>query len=76
MAILNAIETGETMQVSTACPECGDIGLTEVPRQGYLDWRNGELIQRAMPELSAERRERLVTGICGACWGAMFAEEG
>lgn len=31
-------------------------------------WRDGELIQRAMPQLSAEEREFLMTGITPPEW--------
>lgn len=34
----------------------------------YLRWQAGELIQRAMPSLSAEQREMLVSGTCPTCW--------
>ena len=38
-------------------------------------WQNGALIQDAMPYLSADEREILISGICGECFDNMFAGE-
>jgi hypothetical protein len=42
-------------------------------RQQYDDWKAGQLIQDAMPQLSAEEREFLMTGITPAEWNEAFA---
>jgi hypothetical protein len=44
-------------------------GLT---RDQYDSWRDGELIQRAMPTLSPDQREFLKTGITPEEWEATF----
>jgi hypothetical protein len=37
--------------------------------QGQLDkWKNGELIQVAMPNLTADQREFIMTGIASKEW--------
>ena len=47
-----------------------DLNLT----QPELDaWVDGMLIQDAMPQLSAEEREFLMTGITPAEWDSVFA---
>jgi len=47
-----------------------DLNLT----QAELDaWVDGMLIQDAMPQLSAEEREFLMTGITPAEWDEVFA---
>jgi hypothetical protein len=56
------------MLVNTECPFCLEHNEIEVPEQGYKSWIEGELIQRALPELSASEREALMTGICDYCW--------
>lgn len=38
-------------------------------------WHNGELIQNVMPNLSADDREFLMTGITPEEWEAMFGKE-
>ena len=42
-------------------------------RQQYDAWKAGMLIQEAMPQLSAEEREFLMTGITPAEWDSVFA---
>jgi hypothetical protein len=66
----------DTIEVtSKPCPSCGGTTKIVVNRDGYLAWSRGDtLIQRAMPELSADDRERLITGFCTPCWDEMFAE--
>ena len=47
-----------------------DLNIT----QAQLDaWVDGELVQNAMPQLSAEEREFLMTGITPAEWNSVFA---
>lgn len=38
----------------------------------YQLWKNGELIQRAMPNLTAAGREFILTGILESEWEAKF----
>ena len=63
------------MQVSTDCPQCDKMSLVRVSDEGFRAWRNGQLIQLAMPELSPSEREMLVTGICPECWEKMWGED-
>jgi len=37
-------------------------------------WRNGKLIQNALPYLDADQREMFISGVCGECWEKMFKE--
>jgi hypothetical protein len=47
-----------------------DLNIT----QAQLDaWVDGELVQNALPQLSAEEREFLMTGITAAEWDSVFA---
>ena len=44
--------------------------------QDQLDaWSNGALIQNAMPNLNADEREFIMTGITPSEWTAMFGED-
>ena len=44
--------------------------------QEQLDaWKGGELIQRAMPHLTADEREFLMTGITAHEWEEMFSDK-
>ena len=42
-----------------------ELPITE---EQYLAWDNGELIQVAMPDLTLEQREFLITGLTPKCW--------
>ena len=61
--------------VVTACPFCGHANEVEVNEIDYLDWQDGMLVQDAFPYLSANEREKLVSGICPSCWDKMFPPE-
>jgi hypothetical protein len=47
-----------------------DLNITQVQLDAWVD---GELVQNAMPQLSAEEREFLMTGITPAEWNEAFA---
>jgi hypothetical protein len=47
-----------------------DLNITQVQLDAWVD---GELVQNAMPQLSAEEREFLMTGITPAEWNSVFA---
>ena len=48
-----------------------DIPVTEEQVQAYM---NGALIQNAFPNLSADDREFIMTGITEEIWDNIFAE--
>lgn len=60
--------------VDTVCPCCGKITTVQVPMVGFCNWKFGGMpIQKAMPELSADVREALISGICPSCWDNIFS---
>jgi hypothetical protein len=63
--------------VSRVCPFCGNEHGVEVNLAQFEKWQNGELIQNAMPTLSAAEREQLISGVCPNCQAKFFgnAEE-
>jgi hypothetical protein len=63
----------ETIQIVTPpCPSCGATSTVEVPVGGFTAWKQGELIQRALPGLTKDQRETLMTGFHPACWNKVF----
>lgn len=67
--------TGRTTVVTT-CPICQNDYELEVPTEGFIKWQLGEeYIQCALPELSAEDRERLISGICPDCWDKLYDDD-
>ena len=65
------------MQLTRKSPLTGitrtkEINVTE---EQILAWQGGELIQNAMPHLSADDREFVKTGITGEEWDQLFGGE-
>lgn len=54
------------------CPMCGHTHFVEVYPAHLKDWKNGKLIQDAIPELDLDEREMLMTGTCPQCWRNLF----
>jgi hypothetical protein len=63
-----------TREVSVRC-ECGVRASITVPVVGFNQWVQGTLIQRAMPQVSPEDREFLISRTCPDCWNAMMPQE-
>lgn len=61
--------------VLVKCRECRRVTDLEVRKEDFVAWKAGELIQEAMPYLSDDERELLISGTCGSCFDAMFPEE-
>lgn len=56
------------------CRCCGEPNEISFKAEDFISWRNGTPIQRAMPYLSADVRELLISGTCPVCWDKMFGE--
>lgn len=54
--------------IPRVCNECGKTKRLRVNAAGYDRWRGGMLIQDALPELTADDRELLITSTCGECY--------
>lgn len=66
------------MRIRTQCPRCGKGSYVAVSTEAYEAWQGGMYIQDAFPDMSADVREMLVSGIDPECWTAIFQfdEEG
>jgi hypothetical protein len=62
------LAASENSVVITRCPFCGVTQKVVAPTAGLNAWRGGELIQKALPSLTADEREALMTGICNSCF--------
>jgi hypothetical protein len=51
------------------------VALTEQEFAGYLRWQRGEPIQWCLPDLSADDREKLLTGLDQATFNRLFPKE-
>lgn len=50
---------------------CTKSRIVEYDIVEYKAWQKGALIQDAMPNMSAEDRETLISGICPSCFEAL-----
>lgn len=52
----------------------GEYNEMEIPitKEQFEDWKKGNLIQNAFPQLTADQREFLLTGITPEEWRQMF----
>lgn len=61
------------IKVRTQCPVCGTERIVSVDPERYAKWMANEgVIQELLPELNADEREALMTGLCSGCWSKMF----
>jgi len=64
------------MQITRTSPFTGKLNTREINvTEAQLEaWQGGQLIQEAMPHLSADDREFIKTGITPEEWDKMFDE--
>lgn len=62
--------------ITRICPFCGEKMGLWVDREQLTTWAGGVPVQKAFPDLSAEEREFIISGICENCWEKMFGNEG
>ena len=65
------------MKITRTSPFSGKVNTMEIDvTQEQIDaWKNGTLIQDAMPNLTADEREFIKTGITKEEWDELFGEE-
>jgi hypothetical protein len=61
--------------IATWCMHCNTRGRLRVDPRDYRRWIAGALIQNAMPYLTADERELLISNTCAECWKKIFATE-
>lgn len=61
------VEENPTTTLHMICRNCGERFSITVPVDGLMAWEDGANIQDAMPEVSPEIRESLITGLCKKC---------
>ena len=67
-------QKGLTMLITKTSPFSGNTNSMEieVTQEQLSSWENGTLIQNAMPNLSADEREFIMTGITPEEWDSAF----
>ena len=64
------------MIVRRRSPITGEVNDLDLPITDaqYLSWKNGVMIQNAFPNLNADQREFLKTGVYPGEWNVIFAK--
>lgn len=65
------------MNITRVCPITGVVNSMEIDcsEEQLNQWKNGALIQHAMPHLSADEREFIVSGMTPEVWEKIFGDE-
>ena len=66
------MESKTMSEFSVDCRICGESHTVMADEKDVCHWQEGSLIQDAMPYLSADDRELLISGTCPDCWVEMF----
>ena len=69
-------QSGNNVILSRKCPFCRKEVRKEMDAKKFDDGMealmNGALIQNAFPNVDADMRELIQTGICSKCWNEIF----
>lgn len=57
------------------CRTCQKEESVPITADQFLAWRNGQVIQRAAPNLTPAQREMVISQTCDECWHRMFPRE-
>ena len=60
---------------AVTCRMCDSVNFVSVVESDFKSWKQGQVIQSALPYLDVNQRELLQTQICGTCFDAMFSDE-
>ena len=63
-----------TDTIAATCRSCQKSYNLLVNMSDVHEWMTGKYIQDAMPYLSADERELLISKTCGVCWNEMFGD--
>jgi len=63
------------IESTVECDSCGAEFKICYKKHDYENWKAGMLIQAAMPYLTDQQRELMVSGICSDCFDALFDGE-
>lgn len=61
--------------IAVECRKCKKDVPVNCTDEQYIKWKTGQgLIQNVMPNVPANERELLISGICGPCFDILFKE--
>lgn len=62
----------DSKEVTLICMDCKESTTLQLTNEQIKRWKEGELIQNVIPELTEDQRELLISGICGKCFDYLF----
>ena len=65
----------DAVTVVVGCIKCAEPQHITVGQADLDAWQGGKNIQDAMPYLSVDDREILISGICGECFDKIYGVE-
>jgi hypothetical protein len=65
----------ETMTITKRCVQTGKNYSVTVDDDAFFRWVNGELAQRAFPNMNPADREFLISGISPEGWQQIFGDK-
>jgi hypothetical protein len=69
------IHANDYLSLHVECVECHRTILILCTADEWDAYKHGLLIQDAFPNMSADEREMIISGICPKCWDVMFKED-
>lgn len=69
------VPDGHLTVTTRPCMVCKRTSQLNIPVEGYQAWERGALLQNALPELTDDERELLLTGTHPDCWDIAFPDE-
>ena len=65
------------MKITRKSPFSGQVNTMEISAttEQFDAWKSGTLVQNAFPNLTADEREFIMTGITAAEWAATFPKD-
>lgn len=66
------LKAEDMIKLQINCRGCGTEFHFTLPRADIKAWKQGEMIQKALPYLHSSERELIKTRICSVCWDATF----
>ena len=67
--------TEDYLTVEGVCPVTAKPWAVRVRREGYDAWKGGQTIQKALPELTPDEREALITGLSPEGYEIVFGRD-
>lgn len=64
-----------TVEITKECLVCGGDNTVHMPIEAFKAWQQGEYIQYAWPQASAEQREAVLSGMHDGCFDMLWEDD-